>query len=295
MRLDWIDDILAVLDSGSLANAAERRLLSQSAFTRRIRSIEESIGVTLFDRRRKPVTLTPGVQALAPELRELSARLHKLQQMMQATDTQTGQSLAFVCQHALTTTVSPRVVKSLTQGCKTTVQVRSGNQDDCLMQLISKKVDFAIMYALPDETTLDPGSAFDSVELGADMMVPVCTPQARSKLANRPVPVISYPPDVFLGQVFSWKIRPRLPNEISVTTIAETALTLAMLQFVLSGIGMAWLPRSLIADHLAQGRLVTMDDLLPAQPLTIKMRRLAEGQSDHAEQAWQYLVEHPPT
>ncbi|MGB0438874.1 MAG: LysR family transcriptional regulator, partial [Paracoccaceae bacterium] len=78
MRLDWIDDILAVLDHGSLARAAETRRLTQSAFTRRVRIIEDSIGTPLFDRRRKPVTLMPGVQALAPELRDLSARLHSL-------------------------------------------------------------------------------------------------------------------------------------------------------------------------------------------------------------------------
>jgi len=67
MRLEWIDDILAVLDRGSLARAAEKRLLTQSAFTRRVRTIEESIGVALFDRRRKPAALMPGVQALEPE------------------------------------------------------------------------------------------------------------------------------------------------------------------------------------------------------------------------------------
>ena len=37
MRLEWIEDILAVLDTGSLARAAEKRLLTQSAFTRRVR------------------------------------------------------------------------------------------------------------------------------------------------------------------------------------------------------------------------------------------------------------------
>ncbi|MCX8955674.1 LysR family transcriptional regulator, partial [Ruegeria sp. NA] len=72
------DDILAVLDGGSLTRAAEKRLLTQSAFTRRIRLIENSVGATLFDRRRKPVSLMPGIQSLEPELRELSTRLHKL-------------------------------------------------------------------------------------------------------------------------------------------------------------------------------------------------------------------------
>ena len=68
MQLDWIDDILAVIDTGSLAAAAERRLLTQPAFTRRVRGIEERIGAALFDRSRKPVAVLPGVLALEPEL-----------------------------------------------------------------------------------------------------------------------------------------------------------------------------------------------------------------------------------
>ncbi len=292
MRLEWIDDILAVLDGGSLARAAEKRLLTQSAFTRRVRIIEDSIGATLFDRRRKPVTLMPGVQALEPELRDLSARMHKLRHTMKTTSSQTGKALAFVCQHALTTTVSPQIVRALTHDFETSVRVRSGNQDECLMHLISKEVDFAIMYALPDDKKPEPGNAFETVTLGEDRLVPVSTPNLRSRSVSIIIPVISYPPEVFLGQVFSRTIRPQLPADISVSTAAETALTLAMLQLVLTDIGMAWLPQSLIVDHLAQGRLVRMDDILPAQPMIIRAVRLSESQAIHVEQAWETLVRH---
>lgn len=40
MRLEWPDDILAVAETGSFSEAAERRHLTQSAFSRRIGSIE---------------------------------------------------------------------------------------------------------------------------------------------------------------------------------------------------------------------------------------------------------------
>ena len=292
MRLEWIDDILAVLDGGSLARAAERRLLTQSAFTRRVRIIEDSIGATLFDRRRKPVTLMPGVQALEPELRDLSARLHTLRHTMKTASDQTAKSLGFVCQHALTTTVSPQVVLALTANGQTSTRVRSGNQDECLMQLISKQVDFAIMYALPSDETPEPGNAFETFTLGTDMLIPVATPSGRAKADAAFLPTISYPPEVFLGQVFARMINPRLPKGTTVSAIAETALTLAMLQLVLTGIGIAWLPQSLVGDHMSNGSLVRIDDVLPSQPLIIRMVRLSETQSEHAEQVWQHLAKH---
>ena len=41
MRLEWLEDILAIAQTGSFSGAAERRNLTQSAFSRRIRQIED--------------------------------------------------------------------------------------------------------------------------------------------------------------------------------------------------------------------------------------------------------------
>lgn len=289
MRLEWIDDILAVLDGGSLARAAEKRLLTQSAFTRRVRSIEDSIGAPLFDRRRKPVVLMPGVEALEPDLRDLSARLHKLRQAMRSTGDQASKSLSFVCQHALTTTLSPRVVLALSADGQVSTRVRSGNQDECLMQLISKEVDFAIMYALPGDEAAEPGNAFEAVTLGSDVLIPVATPNSRDKAKGAVLPIIGYPPEVFLGQVFARRITPQLPSGMTVSTVAETALTLAMLQLALTGIGIAWLPQTLIGEQLSLGQLIRLDDTLPAHPLTIRLVRLSEPRSEQADRVWHHL------
>lgn len=290
MRLEWIDDILAVLDCGSLAQAAEKRGLTQSAFTRRARTIEASIGAPLFDRRRKPVTLMPGVQALEPELRELSARLHRLGHMLKTTSRREGKPLTFVCQHALTTTISPRIVRAVTRNSDLSVRVHSGNQDDCLMQLLSKEVDLAIMYALPQEPETEMSRAFETVDLGEDCLIPVCAPSLRDTASCATVPIIAYPADVFLGQVFTRMISARLPVGTATIPIAETALTLAMMQLALSEIGIAWLPFSLVAQSLEQGDLVRIDDRLPAQTLDIKMVRLRATQTERSKAIWQHLA-----
>ena len=64
MNLEWIDDLLAVIDSGSLSNAAQRRFITQPAFSRRIRAIEKNMGITLIDRARKPVQAEPSLIAM---------------------------------------------------------------------------------------------------------------------------------------------------------------------------------------------------------------------------------------
>ena len=286
MRLEWIDDILAVLDSGSLARAADKRSLTQSAFTRRVRLIEDSIGAELFDRRRKPVTLIPGVEALAPELRDLSLRLRNLRYRLRTATSQTGGASSFACQHAITTTVSPLIVRALTLDRDASVRVRSCNQDECMMLLLSGEVDFVVMYTLPGEQTAHFARAFEDMILGNDPLIPVCAPTLRDVARSHQIPAISYPSDVFLGQVFDRNIAPQLGAEVNIVTKAETALTLAAYEFALGGIGVAWLPRSLVTDSIALGQLISLEDDLPVQALEIRAFRLSEGQNPQSDEIW---------
>lgn len=59
MKLDDIDAFVAVIRSQSLGQAAESLQLTQSAITRRIQSLEVSLGVELLDRQTKPLKPTP--------------------------------------------------------------------------------------------------------------------------------------------------------------------------------------------------------------------------------------------
>lgn len=290
MRLEWIDDLLAVLDSGSLARAAERRFLTQSAFTRRVRMIEDSIGVTLFDRRRKPVTLLPAVAALEPELRDLSARLRRLKQDLRLSQTQGGRQLVIACQHALTATLLPRKVSELAAAGEASVRIRSSNQDECLMLLLSGEADFVILYTVPGDRVPMIPRAFESVTLGTDKLIPVCAPAMQVLTPQTDVPAVTYPPDVFFGQIFNRFISPRLPNGVAVVSRAETALTLAMLHFATSEIGIAWLPQSLVRDHLKRRKLVSIETVLPAQELIIKMIRLSDEPNERSDRMWQLLI-----
>jgi DNA-binding transcriptional LysR family regulator len=287
MRLDWIDDLLAVLDTGSFARAADMRCLTQSAFTRRIRAIEDSIGAELFDRSRKPVELLPAIRAQEPELRALAAGLRRLREGLKRAGQGKGGTLSLACQHAITTTVSPRLVSVLAETGNHAVRVRSGNRDECLLMLLSGEVDLAVMYELPGERSLPASHAFDTATLGRDRFVPVAAPGV---VEGEGWPLISYPGDVFLGHVMDRAVLPRVAPHIGFIRKAETALTLAALQYALNGIGIAWLPEALVREPLADGRLVALDNRLPAQDLDIRMIRIAGEARPDLLAAWAQLT-----
>ncbi|EGT3574004.1 LysR family transcriptional regulator [Citrobacter amalonaticus] len=58
MRTDDIDALLAVVQFSSLNQAAEYLGITQSAITRRLQRLEQTLGATLLDRQTKPLTLT---------------------------------------------------------------------------------------------------------------------------------------------------------------------------------------------------------------------------------------------
>jgi DNA-binding transcriptional LysR family regulator len=56
MELKWLDDYLGLIEAGSFSAAAEKRHVSQPAFSRRTQLFEEWLGVELIDRSRKLVS-----------------------------------------------------------------------------------------------------------------------------------------------------------------------------------------------------------------------------------------------
>ena len=75
MQTKWIDDLLAVAETQNFSRAAELRCITQSALSRRIKSLEEWMGVELVDRSTYPVQLTKAGQVFCDEGREARGAL----------------------------------------------------------------------------------------------------------------------------------------------------------------------------------------------------------------------------
>jgi len=74
MDTKWFEDFLAVVEEGGFTRAAERRAVSQPAFSRRIKALEGWVGTILFDRTTHSVTLTAAGERLLPAAEEILRR-----------------------------------------------------------------------------------------------------------------------------------------------------------------------------------------------------------------------------
>src|SRR5271156_1881959 len=66
MEASWLEDFLELARAGNFSRAAELRHLTQPAFSRRIRALEDWAGVSLFDRSAQPITLTEAGRRFHP-------------------------------------------------------------------------------------------------------------------------------------------------------------------------------------------------------------------------------------
>ena len=74
MDLTLMRSLLAVVDAGAITEAAERLGVTQPVLSRRIRQLEEHLGVALLSRGRKGVSLTSAGDLVASEARVLVER-----------------------------------------------------------------------------------------------------------------------------------------------------------------------------------------------------------------------------
>lgn len=112
MHLDFrqLRNFVALVEYGSFNRAAEAVCLSQSAFSRSIQALEQSVGHPLFDRQSKLPTLTLHGQTLLPYARRFQALNVELSsQMREAEEALTGEVM-FGCGPAPSARLIPAAV-----------------------------------------------------------------------------------------------------------------------------------------------------------------------------------------
>ena len=70
-HIDWLETFVAVVDCGGFSAAANAVHRSQSRISAHVAALEQALGVTLFDRRHRPVALTDAGEAYLPHAREV--------------------------------------------------------------------------------------------------------------------------------------------------------------------------------------------------------------------------------
>lgn len=92
------------------------------------------------------------------------------------------------------------------------------------------------------------------------------------------------------GEVQNRTLNRAAGDDLTFSTVAETGLGPAVVEFVKQGFGVGWLPRSIVADELAANSLAILSDMLGDFTLDIAILRSKGRSSETSGRLWS-LVE----
>ena len=297
MNLSWLDDFLALATTGNFSRAADDRHMTQPAFGRRIKALEEWLGVELFDRSSQPIRLTEAGQWFGSVAQDLLAQVARVPGQAREVEEAHSSALRFAATHALSFSFMPGWLRSFEAHTMAgTIQLESDVLTRCEALLAQSKVQFVICHAHPQTPNRLQTEGYPSLQIGTDVLLPVSKPASDGQPMHTWVPnqassvkLLMYSEASGLGQILRQTLRDKhhqTPEKIAAQTVFTAHLASVLRTMVLDGRGLAWLPRSLIDEDVAAGRLVAAADPAWDIDLDIRLYRSCNAMGRTAQGLW---------
>jgi len=301
MNLIWLDDFLTLAATGNFSRAAEERHMTQPAFSRRIRALEEWLGVVLFDRSAHPATLTEAGEWFRTTAQEIRARVARVPDEARAVADNQSATLRFAATHALSFSFLPAWLRSLEARTPIgPIQLVSDVLQQCEALTLQGRVQFLLCHAhsqVPGR--LDP-ALYPSVKVGSDALLAVSAADDAGRPRHRiggagasgsaRVPMLGYSSESGIGRILRALHGPAL-EQAGAEPVFTAHLASVLKTMTLDGRGLAWLPRSLIEPELAAASLVEASDARWQVAVEIRLFRNPTVGSRVADVFWRAVQE----
>ncbi len=298
MDIRWLEDFIILSRTGNFRHSSKERNISQPAFSRRIKSLEDWVGATLVDRSTFPATLTAAgheFQKVAEEIVQLASTSKS---WLQEASREAEGTVTFACLDTLAGGYLPRLISTVASNAApryARVLTAFTSAEAYLDSLEEKACDFLVCYKDDyDAIQIDP-DRFPSLTLDAEKIVPVAAPSAlpRAEIppngtAERPVPLLCYTPQTYLGRIVNDHMI-RRHSELVFKKVYESTIASSLMEMALLGGGLAWLPSTSIATALLDGSLKRAAPSDFDIEISIRIFRFSERRSAAAEALWSYL------
>ncbi|WLS78247.1 LysR family transcriptional regulator [Erwinia pyri] len=293
MELKWFEDFLSVARCSTFTRAADERHITQSALSRRIRQLEEWLGVPLFCRKTYPVTLTPEGQAFLITASETVFSLSHLRSDLHQRYEKRTSVLRFAMLNTLSLTFFPDWIEQLKQQ-RQLGYIRLCDQKPTFVEHIallhSDETDFLLTYAHDSVALIQQLKHYPMLQLGTERAIAVCRPDSAGKplypigVNNDPIPFLSYGHHSFFAHALAHS---EPINSLPLEAIYENGMSINLKAMAMAGSGVAWLPESLLTAELASGALVRAGGTCWDMPLDIRLYRQPVLRAGSAETFWQ--------
>lgn len=271
MELKWLEDLLVLLEERSISRAAQRRHVTQPAYSRRIRQLEEWLGVELVDRSTKPIKIRSGGLALEESVRDLVNRFYALRNSVH----ETSERVTFVAQHTLAISRFPALMRRLKAKLpQSSYRVVPADYEEC-EALFYSDADLLLCYQSAQRQFDFSHKTVRKLDIGTDCLVPVASRQLAQQLGpltpGMAIPMLMYQQGGFLAETLAGTCLPEVIRDYRVELICESAFSASLKEMVLADMGIAWLAREIIEQELMDNRVVSYADELGQSEVSIAL------------------------
>jgi DNA-binding transcriptional LysR family regulator len=297
MEVRWLEDFLSLVDTHNFSRSAELRFTTQPAFSRRIKSLEEWVGTTLFDRSTQPISLTAAGGKFRPVAEEVLRRLYQIREDIRHIDKAAASTITFAATHSLSLSFFPRWIRSMEERAGVLItRLDSNHAEECVQSLLKRHCHFMLCHTHASVELNLPASDFTSIVVGDDRVLPVSAPGPDGEPLHllpgrreRPVRFLAYAETSAIGRAVE-KMLARRSGPARLERVFVSHLAAVLQSMAREGRGLAWLPENQVIDDLNGGRLVPAGDETWVIPIEIRLFRANEPLPPKCEEFWSHVI-----
>lgn len=295
MELKWLEDLVAVVEKGHFARAADARNITQSAFSRRIKSLEIWAGTELLDRTQHPVSLTPAGRDFLPYARDIIRLSYSAKNVTSGIGARVENSITIACLHTLALKFIPTLICDLRTslgGLEASVVAETRTVEEYLEGLANGTSDLFVCYRHDAFPFNIDSASFPRVDIGQDRVLPYATVDVLegadfNSEKGPPIPYLEYMGTSFLSRVVATILR-QVPFRGRLHSVYRATLAESLCNAAISGLGLTWLPESIVHSNPRAKNLVCLADDLSVV-LQISGFRSAANERVVLERVWKRL------
>lgn len=298
MDMRWLEDFLAVADTGNFTRAARSRNISQAAFSRRIKALETWLGSPLIDRASFPTRLTEDGERFREKAVEIVQNIALAR--LGGSDTGRRRQVSVGLPHSLATGRLPTWWNGWSRAIGSGVagNIVSGDVNEIVAALLNGEVDVLIVYRSAQTQVVLPDDQFQCIEIGEETLAPWAAPDLADRVEALirdgkagSIPLLGYTKtSTFAGIVDD--ILEGTAQASRGHVVFEAESTTVLRAMAVAGHGIAWLPGG-VAEEAPTGALRRVEYGVPVARLKIVAHRDRSANFPALTRLWELLAAHP--
>ena len=285
MDTEWLKDFEVLCAQKNFSRAAEERNVSQPAFSRRIRSLEEEVGARLINRQTLPLSPTPAGEVFLIHAQGMLRNYYESIERCQIINAAGENVIRFATSQSLYMTHYKRHIAPLVDegGLDIDLNSTGWSADQFVSALQQNYCDVILTYWHPAMDCLAPLqlAKCEYLTLATDDFLLMSKSENDVALhyphsgKNASTPILTYGTASALHTVVEHLLRKNGEGP-KLLTVNRSALAISVKAMIQEGFGMGWLPRELCKKELANGSMMNVGDTSYQDELEVRLYR-AEG------------------